>query len=379
MRTVAARVRPCDAAWLGPYDASRVDERQPVSAELALDLGTAWTRIADASGALVVEEPTVAAVDHDSGRVIAFGKEALGHGARASGRVSIQRPMRHGQLVDIDLVEAVLAEALRRAGVSRLSHPKVLVCTHVGATKVQNRALERAIRRAGAKGVLFLAQPTACAIGAGLSIDEPTGSMVTDVGAGTTDVGVLALGGLVVAESFAGGADDFDEAIRTYLARERGLLVDLSTAEAARIEIGSVLPGAAGAHVEVAGRDVKTGRQTSALVESSEIEPILDELVTPILDAVVTVITKAPPELVNDLLSSGVLLAGGGALVRGFDERLAKATGLPVHVASDGGRAAILGARALPGDRRRALLRRQRCSLSVVPRISAAAWRVCQS
>lgn len=315
-----------------------------MSAELALDLGTAWTRIADASGALVVEEPTLAAVDRDTGRVIAFGHEALGHATRAAGRVRLQHPMRNGQLVDIDLVEAVLAEALRRAGVSRLSHPNVLVCTHVGATKVQNRALERAIRHAGVKGVLFLAQPTACAIGAGLAIDEPTGSMVTDIGAGTTDVGVLALGGLVVGASFPSGADDFDEAIRAHLARERGVLVDLAVAEAIRIAIGSVSPEAPDAHAEVAGRDAKSARETRLIVEASEVRPILEDLAAPILDAVVTVITKAPPELVNDLLSSGVLLAGGGGLLRGFDERLAEATGLPVHVAADGGRAAVLGA-----------------------------------
>ncbi|MGA8297032.1 MAG: rod shape-determining protein [Acidimicrobiales bacterium] len=315
-----------------------------MSAELALDLGTAWTRIADASGTLVVEEPTIAAVDRDSGKIVAFGREALGHGARASGRVRIQRPMRNGQLVDIDLVEAVLAEALRRAGVSRMSHPRVLVCTHVGATKVQNRALERSIRRAGARGVLFLAQPTACAIGAGLPIDEPTGSMVADVGAGTTDVGVLALGGLVTAASFARGADDFDDAIRAHLARAHGILVDRPTAESIRIAIGTLSGGAREENAEVTGREVKTGRQTSAVVGSLEIRPIFEELITPILDAVVTVITEAPPELVNDLLTSGVLLAGGGALLRGFDERLAKATGLPVHIATDGGRAAVLGA-----------------------------------
>jgi rod shape-determining protein MreB and related proteins len=338
-----ARDLPGDV-FAGPYDASRAHERPPVNAELALDLGTAWTRIADASGALVVEEPTVAATDRDSGRVVAFGAAALGHGARASGRVRIRRPVRNGQLVDIDLVEAFLAEALRRAGVSRLSRPNVLVCTHVGATKVQNRALERAIRRAGAKGVLFLAQPTAGAIGAGLSIDEPTGSMVADVGAGMTDIGVLALGGLVAAASFGRGADDFDDAIRTYLARERGVLVDPATAESIRVEIGSVSPNTSGAQIEVVGRDAKTARQTRAVAEASEIRPILEELVAPILDAVVTVITEAPPELVNDLLSSGVLLAGGGALLPGLDERLAKVTGVPVHVAADGGRAAVLGA-----------------------------------
>jgi rod shape-determining protein MreB and related proteins len=327
-----------------PLECARAARLEPMSAELALDLGTAWTRIADASGSLVVEEPTIAAVDADSGKVVAFGREALGHGARASGRVRIRRPMRNGQLADIDLVEAVLADALRRAGVSRLSHPRVLVCTHVGATKVQNRALERSIRQAGARGVLFLAQPTACAIGAGLSIDEPTGSMVADIGAGTTDVGVLALGGLVVGATFPRGADDFDDAIRNYLTRERGVLIDRTSAEAVRTEVGTLASDAAESSVRVACREVKTGRETSIVVGSGEIRPMFEELVAPILDAVVTVIAQAPPELVNDLLSSGLLLAGGGALLNGFDERLAKETGLPVHIAADGGRAAVLGA-----------------------------------
>ena len=315
-----------------------------VSAELALDLGTAWTRIADSGGTLLVEEPTVAAVDRDTGDVVAFGFEALGLGTRAAGRVRVRRPIRNGQLVDLDLVEAVLAEALRRAGVSRVSHPRVLVCTHVGATRVQNRALDRAVRRAGAKDVLFLSQPTACAIGAGLAIDEPSGSMVADVGAGTTDVGVLALGGIVVASAFERGGDDFDDAVRSHLARGRGILVDRETAQAARIAVGTIAPDAPESAVEVSGREVKTGRPIHTVVTAFEVRPILEELVVAIVDAVVDAVTGAPPELVNDLIESGLLLAGGGGRLDGFDRALAKATGIPVHTAAEGGRAAVLGA-----------------------------------
>jgi len=315
-----------------------------VSAELALDLGTGWTRIAEAGGTLLVEEPTVAAVDRDKGDVVGFGFEALGLAARAAGRVRVLRPVRNGQLVDLDLVEAVLVEALRRAGVSRLSHPRVLVCTHIGATRVQNRALDRAVRRAGAKDVLFLSQPTACAIGAGIAIDEPTGSMVADVGAGTTDVGVLALGGIVVSSSLERGGDDFDHAVRGHLARRRGILVDRETAQAARVAVGTIAPDAAESVVEVVGREVKTGLPIEAEVTAFELRPILEDLSAPILEAVVDAVTGSPPELVNDLIGSGLLLAGGAGRLDGFDRALAKVTGIPVHTAVDGGRAAVLGA-----------------------------------
>ncbi len=172
--------------------------------------------------------------------------------------------MRNGQLVDLGLVEGVLAEALRRAGASRISHPRVLVCTHIGATRVQNRALDRAVRRAGAKDVLFIAHPMACAIGAGIAIDEPTGSMVVDVGAGTTDVAVFALGGIVVSSSCAHGGDDLDEAVRSYLVRQRDLLLDREAAGAARRALGTIAPRPGAGELEVLGRDARSGRPRSA-------------------------------------------------------------------------------------------------------------------
>ncbi len=315
-----------------------------LSAELALDFGTGSTRIADPSGALLVNEPTVAAVDKDSGRVVAFGAEVLGLGARAAGRVAVRHPVRHGQLVDLELVEKVLAEALRRAGASRLTHPRVLVCTHIGATRVQNRALDRAVRKAGAKDVLFITHPTACAIGAGIAIDEPAGSMVVDVGAGTTDVAVFALGGVVVSASCARGGDDLDDAVRSYLVRQRDILVDREATQAARLAVGTVAPRAVEARIEVVGREARTGRPTAVTLSRAELRPLLEPVVTEMLNAAVNGIIQAPPELVNDLIGSGLLLAGGGGLLDGFDQRLAKVTGVPVHVAAEAGCCAVLGA-----------------------------------
>ena len=315
-----------------------------MSAEFALDFGTGSTRIADASGVLLVEEPTVAAVNKDTGRVVAFGSEVRSLGARAAGRVAIRRPVRNGQLVDLDLVEEVLVEALRRAGASRLSRPRVLVCTHVGATRVQNRALDRAVRKAGAKDVLFIAHPTACAIGAGIALDEPTGSMVVDVGAGTTDVAVFALGGIVVSSALARGSDDLDEAVRSYLGRRRGILVDRETAHATRLALGTAASRRADSDFEVVGREARSGRPARATVTTVELTPILEPLVASMLRAAVRGITEAPPELVNDLIGSGLLLAGGGGLFDGFDRRLAQVTGVPVHVAAAAGRCAVLGA-----------------------------------
>jgi rod shape-determining protein MreB len=315
-----------------------------LTAEFALDFGTGSTRIADASGELLVEEPTVAAVNRDTGRVLAFGSEALVLGARAAGRVSVRHPVRNGQLVDLGLVEGVLSEALRRAGASRISHPRVLVCTHIGATRVQNRALDRAVRRAGAKDVLFIAHPMACAIGAGIAIDEPTGSMVVDVGAGTTDVAVFALGGIVVSSSCAHGGDDLDEAVRSYLVRQRDLLLDREAAGAVTRALGTIAPRPGAGELEVLGRDARSGRPRSATVTSVELKPLIEPIVAAMLNAAVRGITEAPPELVNDLIGTGLLLAGGGGLLDGFDRRLAELTGVPVHVAAGAGRCAVLGA-----------------------------------
>lgn len=315
-----------------------------VGSDLAIDFGSATTRVADSRGTLLFEQPTIAAVDGDSGRVLGIGDKALAVGVATAGRVHLVRPVRHGQLVDIALAEEVLGAVVRSSGVSRLSHPRVLACVHVGATHVQRRALDRALRRAGAREVRFVEQPIACAVGMGLAIEEPAGVMVVDVGAGTTDVAVLALGGMVTSRALPLGGEDADDAVRLAIARRFGLVVDPATATEVRRRIGSVAAPADRPRLEVRGRDAATGEPTAVVLSTAEIAPVVDEIVRPILAAAVDCIATAPPDLANDLLRSGLNLCGEGSLLDGLDARLAAATGLVVRAASEPGRRAVVGA-----------------------------------
>lgn len=318
--------------------------------DLAIDLGTSTTRVVDGDGRLVLDEPTLAAVDADTGRLLAFGTAALDTGAHAAGRVHLVRPVRRGQLAELGLAEALLAELVHRAGMTRLAHPRVLACAHVDATPVQQRALERALRRAGVRQVRFVEQPIAGALGAGVTIAEPTGSMVVEIGAGTTDVGLMALGGIVTGTCLPLGGDDLDNAVRRLLARRHRLVVDVATAAEVRHRLGSVAAEAPDARAEVLGRDAETGRPASAVVSRAELRPLLLELLLPVLDAVVGCISDAPPDLANDLLGSGIVLLGGASAVDGLDRRLARATGLPVHVVEAPRLAAVRGAISCVGD-----------------------------
>jgi rod shape-determining protein MreB len=315
-----------------------------VSGDLALDFGSATTRVADARGRIVLEEPTVAAVDADTERLLAFGSKAPALVAATAGRVSLVRPVRHGQLVDIGLAEEVLVEVLGAAGASRLAHPRVLACVSSAATHVQRRALDRALRKAGARQVRFIEQPVACAVGAGLPIEEPTGSMVVDVGAGTTDIGVLALGGLVTHAALAVGTDDVDEALRVLLARRYDLVVDRETAAEVCRRIGSLRVAPDLSNIEVTGRATATGRPHAVVLGPSDVRPTIVELLNPIFDAAVNCIATAPPDLANDLLGAGCHLSGGGSSLDGLGQSLAAATGLAVRVAADPRSSAVLGA-----------------------------------
>lgn len=300
---------------------------------------------------MLLEEPTVVAVESDSRRLIAFGREAPPLASATAGRVRLERPVRHGQLVDIALAEDLLVEVMRAAGVSRLAHPRVLACVQTSATHVQRRALDRALRRAGAREVRFVEHPVACALGAGLAIEEPEGSMVVDVGAGTTEMGVLALGGIVTSASLAIGALDVDESVRMLLARRYDLVVDPEVAGEVVRRIGAGDPARQDApHLEVTGRRGADGAPHSAVVSASEIRPAIDSLVGPVVDAAVACIASAPPDLANDLLGSGLHLSGGGSLLDGVAQRIATATGLEVHLHREPSRTAVLGAaRCLSG------------------------------
>jgi rod shape-determining protein MreB len=333
-----------------------------VSSEIAVDFGTARTLVAVRGHGVVVDEPTVAAVDLARNRLVAFGAEAVDLQGRCSGEVAIVRPVTHGQLADLDLTSAVAKLLLRLARIRSVSQPTVLCCASGSATNVQRRALERAFKGAGAETVRFVEQPVAVALGSGLRIAEPVASMVVDVGAGMSEIGVLALGGLVTHASVPLGGGDFDQAIRRYCGRHLDLVIDAATAERVKCTIGSVWVED-DEKVEVQGRDAATGIVRAVVISRTEVAEAIASRVERILEAAVDCISSAPPDLANDLLNRGLYLAGGGALLTGFAQRLATATGIPVHLVEDPERCAILGAVQCLGTMRHAVApaaRRQR-------------------
>ena len=270
--------------------------------DLAVDLGSARTLVAVPGRGIVVDEPTVAAVDLGRYRLVAFGEEANEVRGRAAGEVAILRPVRHGQLLDLDLTQAVAADLLKRTRATAMSHPTVLCCATGAATGVQRRALERAFKKAGARRVRFVEQAVAVALGAGLHIEEPVASMVVDVGAGTTEIGVLALGGLVSHASVDVGGEDFDEAIRQLCARHFDLVIDPATAERVKRMIGSAWVQDE-EKVEVIGRDLSSGIARAVVLSRTEVAAAMSPRVERILAAATHCITEAPPDLANDLLA----------------------------------------------------------------------------
>jgi rod shape-determining protein MreB and related proteins len=315
-----------------------------VSGAFALDFGSSVTRIASPSGEMLFEEPTLAVVELSSDRLLAFGTEAASFGAHSAGHVAMIRPVRAGKLVDVDVATAVVAEVFRRIGVGRLEHREVALCTHVDASAVQRRALERAIRQAGSRRIQSVEQPIAAAIGAGLPLSEAIGSMVVDIGGGTSNVGVMALGGLVARAAADIGGLDFDQAIRTYLTKEHGLALSQRRVEALRRRYGSLAPAEPRSLVVVEGRDAKSGRPSSAEVTVGELAAVLDRAVEPLMALAVRCITESPPDVANDLVGTGLTLVGGGSRLDGLDERLAFATGVPVHVPAEPDRLSVRGA-----------------------------------
>ena len=315
-----------------------------MSAGFALDLGSSMTRVAASSGEMLFEEPSLAAVDMSNGRLIAFGKDAAGLGARSAGQVGVVQPVRAGKLLDVEVAEAVVAEVFRRIGVGRLDRREVALCSHVDTSDVQRRALERALHQAGARHIRVVEQPVAAAIGAGLPLAEPVGSMVVDVGGGTSDLGVMALGGLVTSAAVAIGGSTFDEAIRLRLLRSYGLAVSVRGAESLRRRFGTLISRDARGTAEIAGRDAMDGRPRSVVIQIDELTAVLDAAVQPLLSAAAACIGEAPPDLANDLLRAGLLLVGGGSMLPGLDQMLAFATGVPVHIPIEADRLVVRGA-----------------------------------
>jgi rod shape-determining protein MreB len=301
--------------------------------DMAVDLGTANTLVYVRGRGIVLSEPSVVAIDHASGEVHAVGVEAKRMLGRTPGTISAIRPLKDGVIADFDVTEQMLRHFIQKVHQHRFAHPRVVVCVPSGVTGVEKRAVEEATRNAGARDAYLIEEPMAAAIGAGLPVSEPTGNMIVDVGGGTTEVAVISLGGIVVSVSLRVGGDEMDEAIISHTKREYKLLIGNQTAEEIKLEVGSAFRMKEEVQAEVRGRDMLTGLPKTVIISSEEVRHALEEPVTQIVDAIKTTLDKTPPELAADIMDRGIVLAGGGALLNGLDERLRHETQMPVQLA----------------------------------------------
>ena len=312
--------------------------------DLAIDLGTANTLVYAKGEGIVLNEPSVIALNSLNHEVLAMGREAWQMIGRTPGYIVAVRPLRQGAITDYDVTQRMIRLLLQRVGVSRLNRPKVLICVPSAITEVEQRAVTEAARRAGASDVQLIGQPMAAAIGAGLPVHEPLGNMVVDIGGGTSETALISLGGTVALEAIRIGGFDFDAVIQTYIRREHGIAIGERTAEDIKIAIGSAAPGSDDLIAEVRGRELMSGLPKTVTLTPVEIRGAIDDLTNSICTSVVACLGKAPAELAQDVIRVGIHLVGGGGLLRGLDRRLARATGVPVHVVDAPLECVVLGA-----------------------------------
>ena len=315
--------------------------RRYFSTDLAIDLGTANTLIYARGKGIVLDEPSVVAIRHEGGpqgkkTLQAVGSEAKAMLGKVPGNIEAIRPMKDGVIADFDTTHHMIKQFIKM--VSRhnyFSGPRIIICVPCGSTQVEKRAIRDAASNAGASEVYLIEEPMAAAIGSGLPVSEASGSMVIDIGGGTTEVGVISLGGMVYKGSVRVGGDRFDDAIINYIRRNYGMLIGEPTAELIKKNIGSAFPGSEVREMEVRGRNLSEGVPRSFTVSSNEILEALTEPINNIVSAVKTALEETPPELGADIAERGMMLTGGGALLRDLDRLLAEETGLPVLVAEE--------------------------------------------
>jgi len=312
--------------------------------DLAIDLGTANTLVYRKGDGIVINEPTVIAVNRRTGEVLAHGEKAWEMIGRTPGNIVAVRPLRGGAITDFEVTEKMIRMLLQRAGVSRFSRPKVLICVPSAITEVERRAVTDATRRAGAADAQLLEQPIAAAIGADLPIDQPVGNMVIDIGGGTTETAVISLGGIVALEAVRVGSFDIDTEIQAYVRRSHGIAIGERTAEMIKKTIGTAIPMPNLTDAEVRGRDLVSGLPKTVVLTDAEIREAINPIVTQMVDSVIRCLGNAPPELANDFLKRGMYLVGGGALLTGMGERIAMETNVPVILSNDALEAVVLGA-----------------------------------
>ena len=316
--------------------------RNYFSNDLAIDLGTANTLIYMRGKGIVLNEPSVVAIRQEGGPNGQTTIHAVGHTAkqmlgRVPGNINAIRPMKDGVIADFTVTEQMLKQFIRMASPSRLfaPSPRIIICVPCGSTQVERRAIKESALAAGASEVYLIEEPMAAAIGAGLPVNEAAGSLVVDIGGGTTEVGLISLGGMVYAGSVRVGGDKFDQAIINYIRRNFGMLIGEPTAEMIKKKIGSAFPGSEVMEIEVKGRNIAEGVPRTFTVHSNEILEALSEPLNQIVVAVKNALEKTPPELGADIAEHGLMLTGGGALLRDLDQLLKEETGLPVHVAEE--------------------------------------------
>ena len=304
--------------------------------DMAVDLGTANTLVYVRGRGIVLNEPSVVAINTANQAILAVGSEAKRMIGRTPSHIRAIRPLKDGVIADFDITEKMLRYFIQKVHHRRfLAKPRVVVCVPSGITGVEQRAVEEATISAGARAAFIIEEPMAAAIGAGLPIYEPSGNMIVDIGGGTTEVAVISLGGVVTSTSIRVGGDELDEAIIAHVKKEYSVALGERTAEAIKLAVGSAFPKADDMIAEIKGRDLVSGLPKTIHVSAEEVRRAMEEPVNAIIDAVKNTLDRCPPELAADLMDKGIVLAGGGALLRGLDERLKHETGMPIHVAEN--------------------------------------------
>lgn len=305
--------------------------------DLGIDLGTANTLVHVKSRGVVIREPSVVAIENDTGKVLAVGDEAKQMIGRTPGNIVAIRPMKDGVIADFDITQAMLRYFINRALGSRTPfvRPRVIISVPTGCTTVEERAVREAAISGGAKEAYLIEEPMAAAIGAGLPVHEPTGNLIVDIGGGTTEVAVISLGGIVTSKSIRVAGDNMDEAIIAHLRKNYNLLIGERTAEDMKISIGSALWEGGEEFYEVRGRDLLSGLPKTIRVSSNEVLQALKETVEQIIDGIKVCLEKTPPELASDIMDRGIVMAGGGSLLKGLDKLISSHTNMPVYVCDD--------------------------------------------
>jgi len=311
---------------------------------MAVDLGTANTLVYVRGRGIVLDEPSVVAINTKDGRPLAVGAEAKRMIGRTPSHIQAIRPLKDGVIADFDICEKMLRYFIQRVHQRRWAKPRIVICVPSGITGVEQRAVQEAAEYAGARKPAFIIEePMAAAIGAGLPVHEPAGNMVVDVGGGTTEVAVISLGGIVASESIRIGGDELDESIINFVKKEYSLALGERTSEEIKVALGSAYPLQEELYAEIRGRDLVTGLPKTIVVSTEEIREAIEEPVSAIVDAVKVTLDKTPPELAADIMERGIVITGGGAMLHGLDARLADETGMPIVIAKNPLHSVVIG------------------------------------